>query len=69
MPDTFSEGATEGYVEVIAMAETRRRPAYCSCCEARCGRPADCAAVRQNFYRVAEAIVATALCVVRIHRT
>ena len=33
------------------------------------GVPADCAAVRQNFYRVAEAQWRQALYVVRIHRT
>jgi hypothetical protein len=55
MPDTYSDGATEGYVEVIAMAETtdELQPIAVAAKHAA-GVPADCAAVRQNFYRVAE---------------
>ena len=60
MPDTYSEGATEGYVEVIAMAETidEDQPIAVAA-KHKDGVPADCSAVRQNFYRVAEASVAT----------
>ena len=60
MPETFSEGATEGYVEVIAMAETvdEDQPIAVAA-KHKAGVPADCSAVRQNFYRVAEASVAT----------
>ena len=60
MPDTYSEGATEGYVEVIAMAETvdELQPIAVAA-KHKAGVPADCSAVRQNFYRVAEASVAT----------
>ena len=58
MPDTYSEGATEGYVEVIAMAETtdENQPIAIAAKHAA-GVPADCAEVRQNFYRVAAANV------------
>ena len=61
MPDTYSEGATEGYVEIIAMAETidENQPIAIAAKHAA-GVPADCAEVRQNFYRVAaDAGVAT----------
>lgn len=54
MPDTYSDGATEGYVEVIAMAETTDElQPIAVAAEHAAGVPADCAAVRQNFYRVA----------------
>ena len=61
MPDTFSEGATEGYVEIIAMAETtdETQPIAVGA-KHKDGVPADCAAVRQNFYRVAAADVGDA---------
>ena len=61
MPDTYSEGATEGYVEVIAMAETvdEDQPIAVAA-KHKAGVPADCAAVRQNFYRVAAADVGDA---------
>jgi len=54
MPETFSAGATEGYVEIIAMAETtdELQPIAVAAEHAK-GVPADCAAVTQNFYRVA----------------
>jgi hypothetical protein len=54
MPDTFSEGATEGYVEIIAMAQTtdETQPIAVGA-KHKDGVPADCSAVRQNFYRVA----------------
>jgi hypothetical protein len=61
MPSTFSEGATEGYVEIIAMAETATElePIAVAAKHAK-GVPADCASVRQNFYRVDAASVGTA---------
>ena len=54
MPETFSAGATEGYVEIIAMAETtdEKQPIAVAAEHAK-GVPADCLAVTQNFYRVA----------------
>jgi len=62
MPPTFSEGATEGYVEIIAMAQAADdQPIAVAAKHAvkgdTAGIPADCAAVRQNFYRVAAADV------------
>ncbi len=58
MPDTYSEGATEGYVEIIAMAETTdEMQPIAVAAKHKDGVPADCAAVRQNFYRVAAADV------------
>ncbi|MBT6264481.1 MAG: hypothetical protein HOI91_07135, partial [Halieaceae bacterium] len=60
MPETFSAGATEGYVEIIAMAETtdELQPIAVAAEHAK-GVPADCAAVTQNFYRVAATKVGT----------
>ena len=45
MPDTYSEGATEGYVEVIAMAETvdELQPIAVAA-KHKAGVPADCSA-------------------------
>jgi len=58
MPDTYSEGATEGYVEIIAMAQTiNENQPIAVAAEHDDGTPDDCAAVRQNFYRVAAASV------------
>ena len=56
MPDTYSEGATEGYVEIIAMAETidENQPIAIAAKHAD-GVPASCDAVEENFYRVAAA--------------
>ncbi|MDA8660924.1 hypothetical protein N9M01_11995 [Luminiphilus sp.] len=54
MPETFSAGATEGYVEIIAMAETTDElQPIAVAAEHTKGVPADCLAVTQNFYRVA----------------
>ena len=54
MPFTFSEGATEGYVEIIAMAQTATElEPIAVAAKHAAGTPADCASVRQNFYRVA----------------
>ena len=58
MPPTFSKGATEGYVEIIAMAQAADDQPIAVAAKhavkgATKGIPADCDAVRQNFYRVA----------------
>jgi len=60
MPATYSEGATEGYVEIIAMAQTidEDQP-IAMAAEHDDGVPANCASVRQNFYRVAADEVGT----------
>ena len=61
MPFTFSEGATEGYVEIIAMAQTATElEPIAVAAKHAAGTPADCASVRQNFYRVAAGSVGTA---------
>ncbi len=61
MPSTFSEGATEGYVEIIAMAQTATElEPIAVAAKHAAGTPADCASVRQNFYRVAATSVGTA---------
>jgi len=61
MPATFSEGATEGYVEIIAMAQTATElEPIAVAAKHAAGTPADCASVRQNFYRVAGTSVGTA---------
>ena len=54
MPPTFAEGATEGYLEIIGMAQTtdEKQPIAVAAKHAK-GVPASCAAVRANFYRVA----------------
>lgn len=61
MPSTFAEGATEGYVEVIAMAETVAETSHMALAakhQDATGAPLSCAIVRQNFYRVMDADVA-----------
>jgi len=60
MPQTYSEGATEGYVEIIAMAQTtdETQPIAVDAKHAA-GVPKDCARVRQNFYRTAAKTAAT----------
>ena len=61
MPSTYAAGATEGYVEIIAMAETATElEPIAVAAKHAAGVPADCAAVRQNFYRVAAASVGNA---------
>ena len=61
MPATFATGATEGYVEIIAMAQasSELQPIAVGAKHAA-GTPADCASVRQNFYRVAATSVGDA---------
>ena len=61
MPATFATGATEGYVEIIAMAQTATElEPIAVAAKHAAGTPADCASVRQNFYRVAGTSVGTA---------
>jgi len=58
MPSTFAAGAEEGYIEVIAMAETTdENQGIAIAAKHTDGVPASCADVRQNFYRVAAASV------------
>jgi hypothetical protein len=59
MPFAYSAGATEGYVEIIAMAQTidEDQPIAVAA-EHDEGVPADCASVRQNFYRVTATMLA-----------
>jgi len=55
MPETFSEGATEGYIEIIGMAQTinELQPIAVAAEHGADGEPANCNAVRSNFFRVA----------------
>ena len=58
MPPTFSEGAEEGYVEIIAMAETTdENQGIAISAKHVDGVPRDCDNVRQHFYRVPAASV------------
>ena len=70
MPDTFSEGATEGYVEVIAMAETSMKTSLLQLL--RSTKTAFLLTVLQ-FVKTSTALLQAqwrrAQCVVRIHRT
>ena len=56
MPPTFAEGATEGYIEIIAMAaaSSETQPIAVAAKHAK-GVPADCDEVRDNFFRVSAA--------------
>ena len=55
MPDTYAEGATEGYVEIIAMGQTTTETSHLAigAKHGETGVPASCDIVRQNFFRVA----------------
>lgn len=54
MPATFAEGADEGYVEIIAMAEAVNELQHIAIgAKHSDGVPLSCDIVRQNFYRVA----------------
>jgi len=59
MPPTYSIGATEGYVEIIAMAQADKDQPIAIAAKHAAGVPANCKEVRQNFYRVAETSVGT----------
>ena len=69
MPATFAAGASEGYIEVIGMAQTtnEKQPIAVAAKHAK-GVPADCTAVESNFLRVAEAKRGTAT-VAGVHYT
>ena len=56
MAATYAAGATEGYIEIIAMAaaSNEKQPIAVNAKHAK-GVPADCDAVRDNFFRVAAA--------------
>ena len=68
MPDTYADGATEGYVEVIGMAQVASlaQGGYDELSHLALtathidGVPLSCDLVRENFYRVAAASVGTA---------
>ena len=61
MPETYSDGATEGYIEVIAMAQTiNEKQPIAVAAKHKKGVPADCAAVQKNFFRVSAANAASA---------
>jgi len=57
MPSTFADGAEEGYIEVIAMAQAEQTQGIAIAAKHTDGVPADCDNVRQNFYRVVAASV------------
>jgi hypothetical protein len=60
MPETFSEGADEGYVEIIAMAQAAAETSHIAIGAKHVdGVPTSCDIVRQNFYRVPVASVDT----------
>lgn len=57
IPSTYSEGADEGYIEIIGMGQTTARtgyPVYYNSLHVK-GTPINCAAVERNFYRVSNA--------------
>ncbi|WP_435219468.1 hypothetical protein [Luminiphilus sp. nBUS_07] len=60
MPDTYAEGATEGYVEIIAMGQPLNEDMGLAVAaeHGKTGVPASCALVREHFYRVAPTNVA-----------
>ena len=56
MPGAFAEGATEGYVEIIGMAEAYSElQSLAVYAKHKNGVPVSCALVREHFYRVAKA--------------
>lgn len=55
MPDTYAEGATEGYVEIIAMGQPTTELSHLGVTakhSADTGAPFSCDLVRENFFRV-----------------
>ena len=52
MAATYAKGATEGYIEIIAMASADMKQPISKAAKHVKGVPADCAAVRNNFFRV-----------------
>jgi hypothetical protein len=59
MAATYAKGATEGYIEIIAMASADMKQPISKAAKHVKGVPADCAAVRNNFFRVPAASAAT----------
>jgi hypothetical protein len=56
MPDTYAEGAAEGYVEIIAMAQPTTELAHLPILATHVdGVPISCDILRDNFFRVAAA--------------
>jgi len=62
MPDTYAEGATEGYIEIIGMgqAASELQGLAVAAEHGTTGVPASCALVRNHFFRVDADDVATA---------
>ena len=63
MPGTFSEGATEGYVEIISMAAAASELQHLALAakhQPTTGAPLSCDFVRRNFFRVDETLVGDA---------
>ena len=52
MPDTYAEGATEGYVEIISMAAAASETQHLALAakHTTAGVPLSCDLVRQHFY-------------------
>ena len=64
MPTTFAAGATEGYIEIIAMAAAdKNQPISKAAKHDAKGVPANCAAVEKNFFRVSAKQAGSALAV------
>ncbi|NQY02328.1 MAG: hypothetical protein HRT76_03525 [Halieaceae bacterium] len=61
MPDTFREGAEEGYIEIIGMGQADSLQPISASAKHKAGTPANCADVRNNFFRVDPALSAGAL--------
>jgi len=60
MPDTYAEGATEGYVEIIAMGQPTTELSHIAVAakhQKDTGAPLSCDIVRENFYRVPASVV------------
>ena len=62
MPDTYAEGATEGYIEIIGMGQalSEKQGLAVAAKHSALGVPASCALVRNHFFRVAGTSVGTA---------
>ena len=62
MPDTYAEGATEGYIEIIGMgqAASEAQGLAVAAEHGTTGVPASCALVRNHFFRVAASSVGDA---------
>ena len=71
MAATYAEGATEGYIEIIAMASADMKQPISKAAKHVKGVPADCDSVRANFFRVtaAQAASAAAIGVKGVHNS